>query len=360
VRGQRPGQRRPGQQGLQGRGTQPPEWPSPWSRGPGGPGPPPAQLPTGGIAQIAGPVDVAALEAFRGLRDKAAAKERLPKLPDHGRNTAPQGLHKLPQGFSTGVRNQPGLDTPAREAPLEVTGAPGRGAKREELGQRQGVGTTQAGTVPVLAGEVTLPVLAFLELAWGAGLSLSQVTMMARGGVTEVVTPSIRLPAEGAGLARTKLGAARLSPIAVRAQSARVRQTVGVPILGRQEEGAPPRVGKDSGPQTLPGRPSSKEESREVSEQLREWEQAAEADAERDRASHRAAAAAPQGREGPEKPESSAMGAARGILLTEQRIAQQVADQPERPESSAMGALLADQRIAMELAAQECALQVEA
>jgi hypothetical protein len=53
----------------------------------------------GGTALIAKPLDVAATAALRGRRDKAAAKERLGKLPDHGQHVAPQGLNRLPAGF---------------------------------------------------------------------------------------------------------------------------------------------------------------------------------------------------------------------------------------------------------------------
>jgi hypothetical protein len=48
-----------------------------------------AQAPAPGTAKIAGPMSPAELETLRGRRDKAAAKERLAKLPDHGRNVAP-------------------------------------------------------------------------------------------------------------------------------------------------------------------------------------------------------------------------------------------------------------------------------
>jgi hypothetical protein len=54
-----------------------------------------------GTARLAPPVDVVAVEALKARRDKAAAKERLTKLPDHGRHVAPQGLHRLPRGFET-------------------------------------------------------------------------------------------------------------------------------------------------------------------------------------------------------------------------------------------------------------------
>jgi hypothetical protein len=54
-----------------------------------------------GIARQAPPIDAVAVEALKARRDKVAAKERLTKLPDHGRHVAPQGLYRLPKGFET-------------------------------------------------------------------------------------------------------------------------------------------------------------------------------------------------------------------------------------------------------------------
>jgi hypothetical protein len=52
-----------------------------------------------GTALIAKPEDAVATGALQGRRDKAAAKERMAKLPDHGRQVAPQWLNRLPAGF---------------------------------------------------------------------------------------------------------------------------------------------------------------------------------------------------------------------------------------------------------------------
>jgi hypothetical protein len=60
-----------------------------------------AVQPGGGVgtALIAKPLDVVATSALQGLRDKAATKERLARLPDHWRQVAPQGLNRLPARF---------------------------------------------------------------------------------------------------------------------------------------------------------------------------------------------------------------------------------------------------------------------
>lgn len=52
-------------------------------------------------AKQAPPIDALAVEALKARRDKVAAKERLIKLPDHGRHVAPQGLYCLQKGFET-------------------------------------------------------------------------------------------------------------------------------------------------------------------------------------------------------------------------------------------------------------------
>jgi hypothetical protein len=68
----------------------------------------PAAVPGVGTQQIASPADAAGLEALKSRRDKAAAKERRSRLPDHGRNIVPQGLNRLPKSFLVGV--SPGQD----------------------------------------------------------------------------------------------------------------------------------------------------------------------------------------------------------------------------------------------------------
>jgi hypothetical protein len=82
-----------------------------------------------GTALIARPVDVAATRTLQGRRDKAAAKERLAKLPDHGRQVAPQGLNKLPAGFPvrTSTSQSPGAAAGAVTAVSAVRPVPSAG-----------------------------------------------------------------------------------------------------------------------------------------------------------------------------------------------------------------------------------------
>jgi hypothetical protein len=157
---------------------------------------------------------------LRNRRDKAAARERRARLPDHGRNLAPQGLHRLPKSFAVEGEAQPAPRPPVSRAQQQVAREL-QGSPVDAVGRD--VGATRAGE-PSLSGEVTLPVLAFLKLAQGAGLNLAQVTAMAGGASTGRVTPPIRLPAEGAGLAGAVRSMGGLSPIAARAQAAREQQ----------------------------------------------------------------------------------------------------------------------------------------
>jgi hypothetical protein len=89
-----------------------------------------------GTAQIAGPVDQDALAVLRGRRDKAAARERLVKLPDHGRCVAPQGLNRLPRSFAVGGDSTGGGRSMS-----------GQQAGTERLGRQQAVTTARLKTV---------------------------------------------------------------------------------------------------------------------------------------------------------------------------------------------------------------------
>jgi hypothetical protein len=190
----------------------------------------PTAAPGMGTARIASPVDLAALEALKGRRDKGAAKERLAKLPDHGRNVAPQGLNRLLKGFPVGAvvgegqQLGPGQLLGGQHS-ITRTGKPIAAVGRDRLlpraGQQQAAPAPGDGRVtgqpegpeilpssagPVLSGGVTVSVLAFLELAGRAGLDLPAVIAMARGpgaDQTPVVRP-IRLPAEGAAIIRAE------------------------------------------------------------------------------------------------------------------------------------------------------------
>jgi hypothetical protein len=181
----------------------------------------PALVPGVGTQQTAGPADVAGLDVLRSRRDKAAARERLSKLPDHGRNVAPQGLNRLPKSFAVGsnlggdhslasghhpVEPRSVIRPSGDQAPRQGgAGLPGRtvqGAEATLSAAKDGEEGGQPGG-PVLSGGVTLSVLAFLELAQQAGLDLPAVAAMARSagvGALGVMQP-IRVPAEGASIA---------------------------------------------------------------------------------------------------------------------------------------------------------------
>jgi hypothetical protein len=83
----------------------------------------PTAAPGVGTERIASPPNLAALELLTSRRDKAAAKERAAKLPDHGRHVAPQGLNRLPKGFPVGAvpggGSQQGLEVRRLEPVLE-------------------------------------------------------------------------------------------------------------------------------------------------------------------------------------------------------------------------------------------------
>jgi hypothetical protein len=310
-----------------------------------------------GTAQIAGPVDQTALEALRGRRDKAAAKERRAKLLDHGRNVAPQGLNRLARSFNTVAHQQQAPSAPTAEnARVEV---PDTAAVVRAVGLS--VPVTEVSPGSALSGEVTPPVLTFLELAQGAGLTLAAVAAMARGGgAVGQLTPPIRLPAEGAGLARAGRGPVGLSPIAARARAARVQQ----------ESQATEAQGGGS-----PG-----EAKREVDRQLSEWRAEAERVAKGDQGASAGQHTARAGLGGQqeqgsilatggggversrahwrvEPPESSAMGAARGALSAVENLARELAAQEGvvagREESAAC--ISRDAEFAHQLMAQDAA-----
>jgi hypothetical protein len=72
-------------------------------------------------------------------------------------------------------------------------------------------------------------------------MSLAQVTEMASAPAGGPIIPPIRSPADGANFAQTGRGTAGLSPIAVRAQTARVHQEAQPPAsqkIGGQGMGA--------------------------------------------------------------------------------------------------------------------------
>lgn len=144
----------------------------------------------------------------------------------------------------------------------------------------------QAEAAPTLTGEVTLPVLAFLELTQGAGLSLAQVTAMAGGGAVRQATPLIRLLAEGASLARVgqgpgcwtfpdcSEGAVGPSSACNRgADSGWARTVQGLPQ--DNAGGVRVTVTSEQGDRRV-GSQESRDQGHEVAEQLRKWGRAVE------------------------------------------------------------------------------------
>jgi hypothetical protein len=320
-----------------------------------------------GTAQIAGPVDLAALNALQSRQDKLAAKERLAKLPDHGRNVAPQGLNRLPKGFPVGggvaeaqrprVTQQVGTTGPALRQNVVAVSVGAESARVHMTGRGAEVLGLPTGEVsPALTKGVTLTVLSFLELAGRVGLDLAAVTSMARGAQPRdqdqaLAVQPIRLPADGAVMARIlgadtggsgpAVSAGRLSPIAVRAQEARAK---GGAALGS----------------TGGARPGPEREARARSGVVTAGEQAESSAMGAARGAGEGSAwgsgaAVTQGNA--EQGESSAMGAARGAIEADERVARALAAQ-ERVEQAAMqGELVTsisrDAELAMKLVAQD-------
>jgi hypothetical protein len=144
-----------------------------------------------GTSLIAKPVDVPATGALQGRRDKAAARERMARLPDHGRHVAPQGLNRLPAGFSVrtvgvpareaatagvqGPAAQPVLSAARRQQPVHPLPL---AAAQSRASPQEGALRTRGGTVPALTGEVQIQVGVLLEVAMRAGLDLDALVAL--------------------------------------------------------------------------------------------------------------------------------------------------------------------------------------
>ncbi|GAQ93292.1 hypothetical protein KFL_014220010, partial [Klebsormidium nitens] len=296
-----------------------------------------------GTAQIAGPVNIAAAEALKARRDKAAAKERLVKLPDHGRQVAPQGLNRLPKGFKVKEAGPAG-NAPHGQRAAAAEGVMPNTTRRAVTGATNQVGQAasrceQPGLVghgSLVSGEVRLPVALFLDLAEKAGLDLATVASLTRDG--QVLGGE--LPA------RVRAGRA-LSPIALKAR--RAREERAAEETGERHEAM---VGPVAQP-ALAGSAARAEKGREQEDQAREvafadaiaWADAAEAE---------------------EQPESSAMGAARMRRRAggerqgadaDAELARAMAEEEEEGARAAYRARAAavdeDARVARELVAQE-------
>jgi hypothetical protein len=142
-----------------------------------------------GTSLIAGPGDEVATSILRGRRDKAAAKERMAKLPDHGRQVAPQGLNRLPAGFP--IRTVGPSEVPADGAPPVTRLAPLQGDGVQPPGPCD-TPQVSAGPDPALAGGVQVQVGVFLELALRAGMDLAAVVALTVPTVPTVTAPTAR------------------------------------------------------------------------------------------------------------------------------------------------------------------------
>jgi hypothetical protein len=192
-----------------------------------------------GTALIAKPGDAAAIGALRNRRDKAAAKKRMARLPDHGRQVAPQGSNRLLAGFPiwTVGGQRPGV--PAGGAQVQITcpalslgmagqGQPARPAPPSGPVQQvpiRSTSTVSCGAEPALTGGVHIQVGVFLELALKVGMDLAEVLALTGPGVVgstrqqELATLAALEHVAPRALVQQAGAMMGLSPIARRAQS---------------------------------------------------------------------------------------------------------------------------------------------
>lgn len=225
LQGQKQGRRK---RGLPGRGRSVP-------RGPKAPGVQmPAAAPGVGTVQIASLVNLATLEALRTRRDKAAAKERLVKLPDHGRQVAPQELNKLPAGFPTRSTGGPIPGAPARGDRARSAPVPGAASHEPPAPRLPAVSPhrpeqraiAQVGTAakPSLTGVVHVELGVLLDIALLAGMDLAAVLALTglqrdpKAGKREEATLAALEHCAPRALAQQAGAMMGLSPIARRAQ----------------------------------------------------------------------------------------------------------------------------------------------
>ncbi|GAQ87150.1 hypothetical protein KFL_003340140 [Klebsormidium nitens] len=188
-----------------------------------------------GTARIAPPVDLAAVNALKERRDKAAAKERLAKLPDHGRHVAPQGLNRLPKGFKAGAggTSPQERDSQARPGELGATGS--RAVERStppaaimspaDPAVVLGESRAAAGAGGLVSGFLQVEVGVLLELARRAGLGLTEIIQLTGGNLTAALPPAgTQAVAASSAVQEAPAAVPRgLSPVAVKALLARER-----------------------------------------------------------------------------------------------------------------------------------------
>lgn len=267
---------------------------------PAGPRDPPgkvareAEPPPVGTAKIAAPVDLAAVEALKARRDKAAAKERLAKLPDHGHHVAPQGLNRLPKGFATlspaSELASPAVLPPSGESTVGGSGKLGGpqeqdlswGGARDTLGcstPREGSGRGSKAFAcaggPV-SGSVLVDIGVLLELAMRAGLSLVDLAVLTRGGLTTTLPTAGTNPREEP--ARTTAQTRGLSPIAAKVQRVREGPPQSQPLGAGPSKGVPWTTVVADGAETLAPRVARDKPETSAAAEARARSQGADAD----------------------------------------------------------------------------------
>jgi hypothetical protein len=217
--------------GGESEGYQGEEEASPWAQGTGGADA--RSSPQCGDG--ASPVNLATLEALRSRRDKAAAKERRLKLPNHGRQVAPHGLNKLPAGFSTRTTGGPIAGASARGDQARSAPVPGAARYEPPAPQLPAVSPqrpeqraiAQVGTAakPSLTGVVQVELGVLLDIALLAGMDLAAVLALTgsrrdpKAGKREEATLAAVEHCASRELARQVGAMMGLSPIVRRAQS---------------------------------------------------------------------------------------------------------------------------------------------
>jgi hypothetical protein len=228
-----------------------------------------------GTALIAKSGDAAAITALKSRRDKAAAKERMARLPDYGRQVAPQGLNRLPAGFPVRTTGGQASEVAENRVPTQTTrgSAPraGRSGDRTlpalvdgtlhqlpvpRASALTGTPRVSAGPEPALAGGVQVQVGAFLGLALRAGMDLAEVVALTSPTVhpvnsqqQELVTLAALKRVAPRALAQQAGAMLGLSPIARCAQAAAgpvvpqtgtvTEQTIGAQCAGSGEPTGP-------------------------------------------------------------------------------------------------------------------------
>jgi hypothetical protein len=197
-----------------------------------------------GTAGLAPPVDAVAVEALKARRDKAAAKERHTKLPDHGRHVAPQGLHRLPRGFETrppvpaqvvqtqGESERSALVPQGASIVRAPVGRPVVGVAQLTRGGGIGRGLESfACDGGPLRGSVWMDLEVLLELAKRAELGIQDLALLTKARLTPEPLSAGTNPVPGQ--VQTGTATKGLSPIAAKVQSTQ-RGAASLPMGGHK------------------------------------------------------------------------------------------------------------------------------